>query len=147
MKFGSMVKWMDDVVENMLLTYDWPGNLKELELLLDEITSMLTTEETIGVDLLPYHFKLKTEKAGTVKPEDFIVHSNKGMLPLEEYLFEAEIYYLQKAMDLHNGNVTKAAAALGMSRQNLQYRLRKIKKMKHRRDVCASFFGFSSSRA
>lgn len=128
MKFGSMVKWMDDVVENMLLTYDWPGNLKELELLLDEITSMLTTEETIGVDLLPYHFKLKTEKAGTVKPEDFIVHSNKGMLPLEEYLFEAEIYYLQKAMDLHNGNVTKAAAALGMSRQNLQYRLRKIKK-------------------
>ncbi|WP_335645552.1 helix-turn-helix domain-containing protein [Planococcus maritimus] len=26
------------------------------------------------------------------------------------------------------GNVTKAAQALGMSRQNLQYRLRKIKK-------------------
>ena len=56
------------------------------------------------------------------------MQSNKELLPLEEYLFEAEIYYLQKAMDLHNGNVTKAAASLGMSRQNLQYRLRKIKK-------------------
>lgn len=128
MKFGSMVRQVDGQVEKLLLTYDWPGNLKELELLLDEITSMLTTEETVGVELLPYHFKLKTEKTGTLKPEDFIVQSNKELLPLEEYLYEAEIYYLQKAMDLHNGNVTKAAVALGMSRQNLQYRLRKIKK-------------------
>ncbi|HSJ38833.1 MAG TPA: sigma 54-interacting transcriptional regulator [Planococcus sp. (in: firmicutes)] len=128
MKFGSMVRQVDERVENLLLSYNWPGNLKELELLLDEITSLLTTEEIVGVDLLPYHFKLKTEKTGTLKPEDFIVQPNKELLPLEEYLFEAEIYYLQKAMDLYNGNVTKAAAALGMSRQNLQYRLRKIKK-------------------
>lgn len=128
MKFGSMVRDVDDQVESLLLSYDWPGNLKELELLLDEITSLLTTEEIVGFDLLPYHFKLKTKKTGTLKPEDFIVHSNKELLPLEEYLFEAEMYYLQKAMDLHNGNVTKAASALGMSRQNLQYRLRKIKK-------------------
>lgn len=127
-KFGSMVQHVDDEVENLLLSYEWPGNLKELELLLDEITSLLTTEEIVGVELLPYHFKLKAKKAGAPKPEDFLVHSNKELLPLEEYLFEAEIYYLQKAMDLHNGNVTKAAAALGMSRQNLQYRLRKIKK-------------------
>lgn len=128
MKFGSMVRNVDDQVESLLLSYDWPGNLKELELLLDEITSLLTTEEIVGFDLLPYHFKLKTRKTGSLKPEDFIVHSNKELLPLEEYLFEAEMYYLQKAMDLHNDNVTKAAAALGMSRQNLQYRLRKIKK-------------------
>ena len=127
MKFGSMVRQVDEEVENLLLSYDWPGNLKELELLLDEITSMLTTEETVSAELLPYHFKLKTEKKGALRPEDFIVQSTKELLPLEEYLLEAEIYYLQKAMDLHNGNVTKAAAALGMSRQNLQYRLRKIK--------------------
>ncbi|WP_332871035.1 helix-turn-helix domain-containing protein [Planococcus sp. MB-3u-03] len=37
------------------------------------------------------------------------------------------MYYLEKAMDLYGGNVTKAAQAPGMSRQNLQYRLRKIK--------------------
>ncbi|WP_200883325.1 sigma 54-interacting transcriptional regulator [Planococcus sp. CAU13] len=128
MKFGSMVQTVDKQVENLLMSYDWPGNLKELELLLDETASLLTTEEIVGVELLPYHFKLKTENNGTLRPEDFIVHSNKDLLPLEEYLFEAESYYLQKAMDLHKGNVTKAAAALGMSRQNLQYRLRKIKK-------------------
>ncbi|ANU11515.1 NifA/NtrC family transcriptional regulator [Planococcus antarcticus DSM 14505] len=128
MKVGSVVRGLDEEVADLLYTYDWPGNLKELELLLDETTSMLTTQEIVTADMLPNHFKLKSDLNGAHKPEDFIVQSNTDLLPLEDYLFEAEIYYLQKAMDLHGGNVTKAAAALGMSRQNLQYRLRKIKK-------------------
>ncbi|AIY04944.1 transcriptional regulator, NifA/NtrC family [Planococcus sp. PAMC 21323] len=128
MKVGSVVHGLDAEVTELLHDYDWPGNLKELELLLDEVTSMLTTQEIVTADMLPHHFKLKSHDNGTQKPEDFIVQSTTELLPLEEYLFEAEMYYLQKAMDLHNGNVTKAAAALGMSRQNLQYRLRKIKK-------------------
>lgn len=128
MKVGSVIRGLDLEVTDLLHAYDWPGNLKELEVLLDEITSMLTTQEIITADMLPYHFKLKTNLNGAQNPEDFIVQSTTELLPLEDYLFEAEMYYLQKAMDLHNGNVTKAAAALGMSRQNLQYRLRKIKK-------------------
>ncbi len=128
MKFGSMVRSLTKEAEEMFLAYDWPGNLKELELLLDEATSLLTTEESLTADLLPQHFKWKTANKHTASPEDFIVHSGKDLLPLEDYLQEAESYYLKKAMDLHGGNVTKAAATLGMSRQNLQYRLRKIKK-------------------
>ncbi|MGH2319447.1 sigma 54-interacting transcriptional regulator [Planococcus sp. SE5232] len=128
MMVGSIVQGLDQEVTDLLHTYDWPGNLKELELLLDETASMLTTQEIVTVDMLPHHFKLKTDLKSEHQPEDFIVQSNADLLPLDEYLFEAEMYYLQKAMDLHGGNVTKAAAALGMSRQNLQYRLRKIKK-------------------
>ena len=128
MMVGSVVRGLDEEVTALLHAYDWPGNLKELELLLDEITSMLTTQEVVTADMLPHHFKLKTDLKGAHQPEDFIVQSNTELVPLEDYLFEAEMYYLQKAMDLHGGNVTKAAAALGMSRQNLQYRLRKIKK-------------------
>jgi arginine utilization regulatory protein len=128
MKFGSIVRGLDDEVTRLFQEYDWPGNLKELELLLDEITSILTTQDIITVDLLPQYFKSKAHHSGKLTPEDFLVNGNKELLPLEEYLFEAEMYYLQKAMDLYRGNVTKAASALGMSRQNLQYRLRKIKK-------------------
>jgi len=56
------------------------------------------------------------------------VQSDRDLLPLDDYLREAEMYYLQKVMGMFDGNVTKAANALGMSRQNLQYRLRKMKK-------------------
>ncbi len=127
MKVGSAVRGLDAEVESLFLSYNWPGNLKELELLLDEITSLITTQETVTADMLPYHFKSKI-RSGAQQPEDFLVRSGQELLPLEDYLQEAEMYYLQKAMALHAGNITKAAQALGMSRQNLQYRLRKIKK-------------------
>ncbi|MGI2329263.1 sigma 54-interacting transcriptional regulator [Planococcus sp. YIM B11945] len=128
MNLGSHIKGLDDEVSAIFQIYDWPGNLKELEMLLDEVTFMITNQDLVTLDLLPHYFIAKTTASGKLSPEDFLVNGNKELLPLESYLFEAEMYYLQKAMNLYNGNVTKAANALGMSRQNLQYRLRKIKK-------------------
>ena len=54
-------------------------------------------------------------------------HQNHNVMPLDAYLREAESYYVQNVLNLYEGNITKAANALGMSRQNLQYRIRKIK--------------------
>lgn len=128
MRFGSIVEGLNTEVAELFTSYDWPGNLKELELLMDDITSLLTTETMITSSLLPHHFKSKVMDKDAQNPEDFLVHSGKDLIPLDDYLQEAEAYYLKKALDHHSGNITKAAAALGMSRQNLQYRLRKIKK-------------------
>lgn len=47
------------------------------------------------------------------------------MLPLDKYMEEVEIYYIRKALQHHGFNITKTAKALGLSRQNLQYRIRK----------------------
>lgn len=127
--YGSTINEIEDHVIQAFLTYEWPGNLKELELLLDEISSMITTEQVLKFDMLPLHFKLKVQdfNESSKKAEDFVFTAEKDLLPLEEYLREAERYYLQKALDKYDGNVTKAAEALGMSRQNLQYRRRKMK--------------------
>ena len=91
---------------------------------------MLTDEKYISFDMLPLHFKLKMRemRETVMRAEDFVVQSDRNLLPLDEYLREAEMYYLQKVMGIFDGNITKASAALGMSRQNLQYRLRKLKK-------------------
>ena len=128
-RYASTVEDIDPQVVKAFKNYDWPGNLKELELLLDEIASMITTESTLSFNMLPLHFKLKIEGLNeTMKnAEDFVVSSDKELLPLDEYLRQAETYYLQKALEKYNNNITKAAEALGMSRQNLKYRLRKIK--------------------
>ena len=96
---------------------------------LDEITSLATTETVITYDMLPLHFRMKSSDITDepMQAADFIVQPDKELLPLDQFLREAEAYYLQKAMKLNEDNVTKTANALGMSRQNLQYRLRKIK--------------------
>ena len=129
-RFGSPLEGITAEVERLFLDYEWPGNMRELEFLLDETTSLATTENVITFDMLPLHFRMKSSDIGN-KPNavtDFIVQHDKELLPLEQFLHETEVYYLQKAMKLHNHNITKTANALGMSRQSLQYRLRKIKR-------------------
>ncbi|MET1014553.1 MAG: sigma 54-interacting transcriptional regulator [Paenisporosarcina sp.] len=129
-RFGSNISGLTPDVRELFHSYDWPGNLKEVEILLDEISSMITSEELVTFEMLPLHFKLKVQeiRAPLKRAEDFVVQSERDLLPLEDYLREAEMYYLQKVMGMFEGNVTKASNALGMSRQNLQYRLRKMKK-------------------
>ncbi|SIT92117.1 sigma 54-interacting transcriptional regulator [Edaphobacillus lindanitolerans] len=128
-RFGSAVQGLSPEVQQTFESYRWPGNLKEVELLLDEVTSVLTTETEITYDLLPHHFKLKVQEgfSPAKRPQDFVVQEGNEFLPLDQYLREAEEYYLSKVMNVFEGNVTKAAQALGMSRQNLQYHLKKLK--------------------
>ncbi|MNH42067.1 Arginine utilization regulatory protein RocR [compost metagenome] len=40
---------------------------------------------------------------------------------------EVEEYYISKALDFHQGNISKTAAALGIRRQSLQYRVKNYK--------------------
>lgn len=129
-RFGMKLKGLSKEVKQLFMNYDWPGNLKELEILLDDIMSMVTTEDQITYELLPIHFKWKMQAydPSTKSPDYFVVHHDKELLPLDEYLREAEEYYLNKVLDMYQHNVTKASEALGMSRQNLQYRIRKMKK-------------------
>ena len=128
-QYNCALQGITPEVKQLFSQYDWPGNIRELEFLLNEITSLATTETMITYDMLPHHFRLKNGDAHdeSMAAEDFIIQRHKEFLPLEQYLREAEVYYVEKAMKLYEGNVTKTANALGMSRQNLQYRLRKLK--------------------
>lgn len=127
-RFNSNIQGLSDDVMELFLQYDWPGNLKELEILLDEIASMITNEKYVTYEMLPLHFRFKLQQNGqTGKPESFLLQPDKELMPLNDYLKEAEKYYLQHALKMNGGNITKTAKALGMTRQNLQYRLRKLK--------------------
>lgn len=132
-RFGSSIKGLSKEAMEFFLSYDWPGNLKELELLLDEIATVITNEEVVTFEMLPLHFRFKVQHIDA--PTSFLLNDEK-LLPLDEYLREAEMFYVENVLKMHQGNVTKAATALGMSRQNLQYRLRKWKEQKNPSNLC-----------
>lgn len=126
---GTVLENISTEVEELLMLHTWPGNMRELEALLDEVASLASVETTITVDMLPLHFR---SKGTTVEAESSILPSiltpiGKNLVSLDCFLKEAESYYIKKALDTHNGNITRTANALSMSRQNLQYRLRKNK--------------------
>ncbi|MBD7908828.1 sigma 54-interacting transcriptional regulator [Sporosarcina gallistercoris] len=127
---GTALNDITDDVQELFLSYTWPGNIRELEMLLNEVASLSSAETTITYEMLPQYFRTKSAvmDEGSVPLPSFIMPSEKDLLPLDKFLREAESYYLQKALAIHDGNITRTANALSMSRQNLQYRLRKNKK-------------------
>ncbi|MEK5230770.1 helix-turn-helix domain-containing protein [Lysinibacillus sp. FSL K6-0232] len=129
--FGSSIQGLSEEVKDIFLTYDWPGNLKELEVLLDEISSLLTNETAIDLHMLPAHFKWKIQHSSDYGAEDtadlFIIKNPTDIRPLDVYMKEVEEYYISKALDFHQGNISKTAAALGIRRQSLQYRVKNYK--------------------
>ncbi|MCA9725574.1 MAG: transcriptional regulator, partial [Kurthia sp.] len=127
-QYGSSIEALSPEVTELFLNYDWPGNLKELEVLLDEMTNIITTETVIDVNLLPPHFKWKIQNSLPTEEQNsselFIIENSNDLRPLDHYMKEVEAYYITKALEMHDGNISKTAEALGIRRQSLQYRMK-----------------------
>lgn len=125
--YGVHVKGLTEDVENLFLSYDWPGNLKELEVLLDDISVLLTHDEFVDMSMLPAYFKwkLKQTEASPEESPSLFDFSQQELQPLDEYLRKVEDHYIAHALQQNDGNISKTAKALGIHRQGLQYRLRR----------------------
>lgn len=127
--FGMKVLNIDDDVLKIFETYDWPGNVRELEHIIEGAMNLMDREERIGYSHLPFHFRNKPQiKSSDLNPDindRVLTGENSLMKPLNQYMEEKEKQYLNEMLKRHNLNITQAAKTLGMSRQNLQYRLKK----------------------
>ncbi|WP_099360976.1 sigma-54 interaction domain-containing protein [Fredinandcohnia onubensis] len=123
--FGLQVTNIADEVLQTLIQYDWPGNVRELEHIIEGALNIITYEDTISYNHLPMHFRKKTH----IKPVPTKTIPQPSVLtevqPLDNYMEEAETLYLKQVLEHYHFNITKTAEALRMSRQNLQYRLKK----------------------
>jgi arginine utilization regulatory protein len=130
--FAMNVKSVSSEVWSMLLEYEWPGNVRELEHIIEGSMNLMEHEEVLTYSFLPIQFRNKPQfqsEKNTKKKDldELLIQKSRNIIPLEEYMEETETYYLKKVLKHHEFNVTKAAKALGMSRQNLQYRMKKWK--------------------
>lgn len=103
----------------MLMAYDWPGNVRQLESVIERAT-LLCEGESIGpADLSSAVVagispQRPTSLQGLEMPE--------GGVDLEDL----ERTLIRKALVKTEGNVSRAARLLGLSRRTLQYRLEKM---------------------
>jgi two-component system response regulator PilR (NtrC family) len=109
---------------DLLNKYDFPGNIRELENLLERSVALSTTNI-----VLPDSLALSLHKRRWIegfKDRRFDLDEVVRGVALDSILEEVERGYLKKALDCSNGNKNKASELLGISFRSLRYRLDKL---------------------
>lgn len=110
-----MIKCISGEALATLMDHPYPGNVRELENIIERAVSFANSSEVLPADLPAYLTQGETPR---------FRHSYRR---LKDALESTERETIQNALNEHDGNISRAAAALGIFRQHLQ---RKIKQYK-----------------
>jgi DNA-binding NtrC family response regulator len=125
-----------------LYAYDYPGNIRELENLIERAVILVEADEPIDIghlfadqEQLP-SLMMKLNEAGALQESlanvdtagmlgdqtsmlDLMINRGEGLSDLEEQL-------IRSAVDRCNGNLAGAARMLGITRPQMEYRVKKL---------------------
>jgi two-component system nitrogen regulation response regulator NtrX len=106
----------------VLRSYSWPGNIRELKNLVERLSIMVQSDTITLSDLPPLegleiHSKSDSSDAGSLPK----ISSGLTLRELREHV---EQRYIAQALDVCSGNVTQAAKTLGIERTNLHKKIK-----------------------
>ncbi len=123
-EMGKVITKVSSYAIDMLNKYDFPGNVRELENIIERSVALSTTNI-----ILPESLSISIHKRrwieGMEKKRFDLEEVIKGV-SLDKILEEIESAYLKKAIDCCNGNKSKAAELLDVSFRSMRYRLSKL---------------------
>jgi two-component system, NtrC family, response regulator AtoC len=118
-KLGARFSGFEPAAERLLAGYPWPGNVRELRNVVERAL-VLERGSEIGVRSLMLDWSAESEAARGRAAVDVVLGS--GIAPLETV--EREL--ISRAMRATQENTTRAAELLGLTRDQLRYRLKKF---------------------
>jgi two-component system response regulator PilR (NtrC family) len=121
---GKSIHKLSSYALDMLARYDFPGNVRELENMIERSVAMATTNI-----ILPESLALSTYKKGekdAKKHDQLEFDIPPTGIHLDSVLADAERAYLSKALEMSGGIKQKAAKLLGISFRSFRYRLEKL---------------------
>ena len=118
-RLGERFSGFEPAAERLLVGYPWPGNIRELRNVIERAL-VLERGTEIGVRSLMLDWSPESEAARGGAPVEAVIPS--GIAPLETV--EREL--ISRAMRATQDNTTRAAELLGLTRDQLRYRLKKF---------------------
>ncbi len=107
-----MVDGISDSAMTMLMGYSFPGNVRELENIVERAVSFTNTSQILPVDLPVYLMNMETD--GTEKQT------------LKSAVNSHEKQVILAALHESGGNISRAASILGIYRQQLQRKMKSL---------------------
>ena len=122
-EMGKEIAKISSYAIDLLNKYDFPGNIRELENLIERSVALSSTNI-----ILPDSLALSIHKRRWIEGTDkrFDLDTVVNGVSLENILEEIEGAYLRKALELTNGSKTRAAELLGINFRSIRYRLNKL---------------------
>jgi len=122
-KHGKPMARIDGEAMRALLAYDFPGNVRELENLLERATIM-ETKNVISLGALPPNVTKFVTLEGTRLGQNQETFPEEGVF-LDTEMDRLEKIHLVNALDKTGGNRTEASKLLNISLRSLRYRVQK----------------------
>lgn len=126
-RHGKTIQRLSDMASNVLVAYDWPGNVRELENAVERGVLLAPEGGEIGMEHLGVR---TTTSSGDVLLDASGRLTDDGSDVFEQLLSGAgsldavERTLIERALDATFGNVSAAARKLGISRPQLDYRIK-----------------------
>ena len=131
-QFQKNIARMNDSVIRLLMQYDWPGNIRELRNVMERAV-ILETMSTLQPDSLPSEIISLNENTRPDKESELTLSVEKyanaleiGILTDGLSLYGIEKQIIKQAIQEADFNQTKAAGLLGISRDTLRYKIKKL---------------------
>ncbi|PYF06363.1 arginine utilization regulatory protein [Ureibacillus chungkukjangi] len=122
--FKLNVKSVSNVVLQFFEAQSWPGNVRELEHVIEASMNLVNYEQVIEFDHLPYQYRKSEVKMAASSPE--FTESMEETMGLTDQLALFEKQTIEHYLHKHHSHITNTAIALGISRQSLQYRMKRL---------------------
>lgn len=120
-KYEEPVRFIDEDARSALFHFNWPGNVRELRNVAERVVLLSKNRVTreLVQDIIGKNSSSGTESSDLPK--------NIGeVLPLKDYRRTMEIKYIEHALKLFEGSVTKTAHALELDRSHLHQKLKDL---------------------
>jgi len=118
-EFKASFTGISPAAQQLLLRYDWPGNIRELRNVIERAV-ILSPENEVGLDSLPWKIKGDQQRPPRAGDPGVVLLPESG---IDIDVVEREL--IVQALEKTDQNQTRAARLLGLTRDALRYRMKK----------------------